>query len=60
MFSVSGNFDSANPEQNGIKQISQNSFVFHVFSETPLESFKFDTKITNHDSKAQSLQLEII
>jgi hypothetical protein len=60
MFTVSGNFDSANPRQEGIKQLAPDSFLFHVFSETMLESFKFDTQITNNDSKPQKIKLEII
>lgn len=60
MFTVSGDFDSANPRQNGIEQITENSFVFHAFSETAIESFKFDTKITNNSSEKQIINLEII
>jgi len=60
MFTVSGEFDSANPRQDGIEQITENSFVFHAFSETPIESFKFDTKITNNSPEPQKIKLEII
>ena len=60
MFTVSGDFDSANPRQDGIEQISENSFVFHAFSETKIESFKFDTQITNSSSEKQKIKLEII
>ncbi|MCF6177371.1 MAG: hypothetical protein L3J71_16580 [Victivallaceae bacterium] len=60
MFTVSGDFDSANPQQDGIEKITGNSFIFHAFSETAIESFKFDTKISNNSSENQSIKLEII
>lgn len=35
MFTVSGCFDGANPSQDGVEQISEKSFIFRAFSETP-------------------------
>jgi len=60
MFTISGEFDSANPRQNGIEQLTQNSFVLRPFSETLVESFKFDIKIYNNTSEKQNIKLEII
>jgi hypothetical protein len=60
MLQVSGDFAGANPPDNGIKQLADNRFILHAFSETPDESFRLDTRITNTGGQPQTVELEII
>ncbi len=59
MFTVSGNFDSANPRPEGIEKVAENHYILRPFSETDIESFKLDTQITNSSTECKTIKLDV-
>lgn len=56
---VRGDFDGANPHEDGIEPIDDRQFVVHVYTETELEALRMETLLCNEGNTVEQIHLDI-